>query len=476
MLFPAGAAQETIFPKMIEIYTSSDESATVYPTTATQNELLVTSTVETQGGSRLEAFRLLHSRVMLPSTKQPPLALKVVHKYLTRSIDYFFSAIGTTAMRIYVKSLHAQGHKGVTREKSNDQGTRFHLELGSEAAAVLAKDHEYIHDVVSLNAIKDATAAVFKRFGGGSRFVEPSSTPGDKPGLACLVAHMALVCTKIEEKLKKAGKVPVPPTPGINPGHRGPWVKLLGVLDKHFVQRGETRNGLRFIDGESLTRGWAPVDTTGEGDISSFGHWTEDHIYGAQAPGHELGSVPADAGTASTGTDGQPAAIYGPSAATTSGQGGAAAPGTSGRGAAAAGRGGHEAATAERSARGAAAVGTSGRGAAAAGRGGRGAAATGRAGTGTAPAATTSAAAESGGTPEDAAATAWEPATGTGCAPTPVAGGTAGTDGSPAAAPATPWAPAVNPERAAPSGAGGVAGTGTTSAAGDDGGPILLRF
>lgn len=436
MLFPAGAAQETIFPKMIEIYTSSDESATVYPTTATQNELLVTSTVETQGGSRLEAFRLLHSRVMLPSTKQPPLALKVVHKYLTRSIDYFFSAIGTTAMRIYVKSLHAQGHKGVTREKSNDQGTRFHLELGSEAAAVLAKDHEYIHDVVSLNAIKDATAAVFKRFGGGSRFVEPSSTPGDKPGLACLVAHMALVCTKIEEKLKKAGKVPVPPTPGINPGHRGPWVKLLGVLDKHFVQRGETRNGLRFIDGESLTRGWAPVDTTGEGDISSFGHWTEDHIYGAQAPGHELGSVPADAGTASTGTDGQPAAIYGPSAATTSGQGGAAAPGTSGRGAAA----------------------------------------TGRAGTGTAPAATTSAAAESGGTPEDAAATAWEPATGTGCAPTPVAGGTAGTDGSPAAAPATPWAPAVNPERAAPSGAGGVAGTGTTSAAGDDGGPILLRF
>eukprot|EP00170_Pyropia_yezoensis_P004487 contig_18342_g4500 len=302
--------RETIFPKMIEIYTSSDESATVYPTTATQNELLVTSTVETQGGSRLEAFRLLHSRVMLPSTKQPPLALKVVHKYLTRSIDYFFSAIGTTAMRIYVKSLHAQGHKGVTREKSNDQGTRFHLELGSEAAAVLAKDHEYIHDVVSLNAIKDATAAVFKRFGGGSRFVEPSSTPGDKPGLACLVAHMALVCTKIEEKLKKAGKVPVPPTPGINPGHRGPWVKLLGVLDKHFVQRGETRNGLRFIDGESLTRGWAPVDTTGEGDISSFGHWTEDHIYGAQAPGHELGSVPADAGTASTGTDGQPAAIY----------------------------------------------------------------------------------------------------------------------------------------------------------------------
>lgn len=208
--------------------------------------------------------KLLHSDMLLPSTSTPPLASRSVQKYLARGIDYFYSAIAATAYRSYLKCLYEKARAGVTREATYDSGTRFTIKISKAAAAKLCVDCELIHDSESLNAIKDATVAVFKRFRGGDRIIVALSTPEGKPGLRCLLRHLAVVFTRIEKSLKRPTNVTSPATPGVNPGHREPWRAMLNVWHGALTQKGEIRNGLRLVDGDRTVRGFAPVDQVGD--------------------------------------------------------------------------------------------------------------------------------------------------------------------------------------------------------------------
>lgn len=189
--------QEMLFPEMIENWLNATRSSDTYRTTEWERELMVSCTVKQQGSSRRDAWKLLHSDVLLPSTSTPPFASRSVQKYLARGIDYFYSAIAATAYRVYLKCLFEKARAGVTREATNESGTRFAIKISKAAAAKLCVDNELVHDSDSLHAIKDATVAVFKRFRGGDRFIVAPSTPGGKPGLQCLLGHLAVVSTKI---------------------------------------------------------------------------------------------------------------------------------------------------------------------------------------------------------------------------------------------------------------------------------------
>lgn len=157
-------------------------------------------------------------------------------------------------------SIDEKGHQGVTREATNEACTRFTIKMSRDESARLSADDELIYDPDSLQAVEEATVAVFKRFGGAEKFTEVTAIPGRKPGLACLLGHLAVVCTKIDEELMRLGGSTGTTAPGVNNRHREAEREMLRVLDGALTQRAETRNGLRLIDGDRADDGQTPDD------------------------------------------------------------------------------------------------------------------------------------------------------------------------------------------------------------------------
>lgn len=296
---------------MIDNWLTAARSADTYPTTEWQNNMIVSCVMEQQGGTREEAWQFLRSDVMLPSSSTPPLAKRCVQKYLSRSVDYFYSAVATTAQRVYLKTLFEKRHTGVTREATNEAETRFTIKISVTEAARLASDDTLIHDANSLEAMKDATVAVFKRFRGGSTFIKPSPYRGVKPDLVCLLGHVAVVCTKIDEYLKRVGGKVTSTVSGINPGHREPWRVMLRALDSALSQRGETRNRLRLVDGDRADRGEAPKDTVGDAETSAGGSASEGGAPAGveRSSGGSMGGLEEPSGVLPVTAGGRPAGV-----------------------------------------------------------------------------------------------------------------------------------------------------------------------
>lgn len=190
--------QEMIFPEMIKNWTTALCGADTYRTAAWNDEMIVSCVEEQQGGTREDAWTLVHSDVMLPSTSSPPFSKRNVLKYLSRTVDYFYSAIGTTAPRGYLQTLYVKNHRGVKRVTTNVAGTHFTIKISAAQAQRLAVTLTLVYDTNSFEAVKDATVAVFKRLGGGGdRFIKSSQLRGVKPDLSCLLGDLAVVCMKI---------------------------------------------------------------------------------------------------------------------------------------------------------------------------------------------------------------------------------------------------------------------------------------
>lgn len=277
---------------MIDNWLTATRSADTYPTTEWQNDVIASCVMEERGCTREDAWQFLHSDVMLPSSSKPPWAKRGVHKYLLRSIDYFYSAIASTSQRVYLKTLLEKRHRGVTREPTNEAETRFTIKISATEAARLVSDNTLIHDHSSFDAVKEATVAVFRRFHGGSTFIKPSPYRGVKPDLVCLLGHIAVVSTKIEEYLKRVAGKATSAINGINPGHREPWRLMLSALDSALSQGGETRNRLRLVDGDRADRGQAPEDTAGDQGTAPFSRLELDPDETGSAGTADGGAVP----------------------------------------------------------------------------------------------------------------------------------------------------------------------------------------
>lgn len=94
--------QEMLFPELIKNWKAAVSSADTYHTTEWHNDLIVCCVMVQQGGTLQGAWQLVRSDTLLPSSSTPPFATRGVLKYLTHTVDYFYSAIGTTALRIYL--------------------------------------------------------------------------------------------------------------------------------------------------------------------------------------------------------------------------------------------------------------------------------------------------------------------------------------------------------------------------------------
>lgn len=293
-------------------------AASVYETTAWHNALTVNCTMQVQGKTRRDAFLLLHSTVMVScrgkeadadgsriaaAGSQPDavaaggsgggahvrvdaggssrprgptatgLAPRVSHKYLSLGINYFYSAMASTAVRVFLKRLEELTSSCVTNPVTPD-GTRVSITVPPGEAQRLTAGHVFLYEVGPFEATRDATAAVFKRFGAHQRFIKAGAS-GGKPVLVCLLAHLAIVATKIDEYLKRVGGVKVVSRPGIIPGHRTPWRDMLRALDTSLTQRGHAVNCLRLLDGDRSARAHAHDDSAGAGVLALFGHWVD---------------------------------------------------------------------------------------------------------------------------------------------------------------------------------------------------------
>lgn len=207
------------------------------------------------------------------TSRRPRLEPRVVHKFLKGTVDYFYSAIASTAVRVFVKRLHELTAK-CKMMPIKEGKPALRLGVPPAEARRLSAGHHFLYEDESFEATRDATGAVFARFGSRARFV--NSVPGGKPVLVCLLAHVGIVATKIDEYLKRMGGIQTADPPGMNPGHRDPWRTMLGSLNTRLAQqRGETLNGLKLLDGDKADRAEAPEDSNGEGDLASFGHWVE---------------------------------------------------------------------------------------------------------------------------------------------------------------------------------------------------------
>lgn len=293
------AAQELIFPKMVNSWTAATEPGHVFGTAAWQNSLLVDCTMEVRGGSRREAFAFLHKPLRF-SAKQPKVQAL---KYLRRGLDNFFGAIRDTSVRVFTKTMFERHKVGTKKETMENNGKKHSkVVFAPEWATSMAAGNAFLWEASTWDAIIEATIAVVRRFGASSNFLRSSAVPGGRPVLFCLLGHVALVALKVHEFLKRAGDVVDTSQPGANPGHREPWRALLADLSRGLTQRGETRNGLRLVDGESAGRGTAPADSAGEGDLALFGTWAAE--LPAEAPGDAEAGEAAAAGVAEAAVTG----------------------------------------------------------------------------------------------------------------------------------------------------------------------------
>lgn len=93
------------------------------------------------------------------------------------------------------------------REAIPPSEKRFRAVFPPADAGRLAGVSDLLSDHDAYQATLEATGAVLVRFGGKGRFVEPSAVAGGRPVVVCLLAHVAIVATKILAFLGREGGV-----------------------------------------------------------------------------------------------------------------------------------------------------------------------------------------------------------------------------------------------------------------------------
>lgn len=242
-------------------FTGTADASGSFPAAPTISKLLVQKTMAVNRLSRPLATSFLHKVVPFPSTKSPTgFTREPIYKFLGRTISYFYTIIQKEAVKVFVRRVHELGTNVGFKVYYPGSTTRYRVALTQTEAARLGAHNNFLTTSHGWQATVDAGLAVFRRLGAGNRFSETSGTAGDPSVLVCMLAHFALVSTKISEYLKRAGNISDDAAPGVNPGYRGAWLIMLAFLDDFLAKSGEARNGLRLTDGTSPTRAIVPDD------------------------------------------------------------------------------------------------------------------------------------------------------------------------------------------------------------------------
>lgn len=256
---------------MRDNFRGAEDAASVYPSDAWHNHLLLRETMKALSLTAAEASIFLNQRISFPSGKSKSgTIVKPIYRYLKQTVSYFYTTIRQTAVKEFVKCLHERSDEAIGQVYKPAKAKRGRIVLSKEEAMALLSDRSLMDDMLAWSSVLGAVAAAFKRVGAGEAFEEDNPLTPKKVRSVCLLAHLALVMVKIREHLRSVAGVQ-DTQHGMNAGHRGTWVVMLSVLHTKFVMSSEPQRGLRLRDGQYDKRA-VEEDADGDNDgLADFG-------------------------------------------------------------------------------------------------------------------------------------------------------------------------------------------------------------
>lgn len=267
----ADRVKDLLLPELRKNLCNATDATSVYQTSSWHNRMLLRLTMEESSLSATDASAFLHSRVRFPSKSRSGRTIKTVSRYLKQTVSYFYTQIRQTAVKQFVDSLYKHSNHAMGKPYKAPNAKRARIILTKENALELLSDDGLLEEVAPWKACIDALVAVFNRVGAGDTFSETVTTAPVKRRPVCLLAHVALVMTKIVEHLKRVRGVPEEQSPGMNAGHRLLWQRLLIELDGKFREVKEPQRGLRLRDADPAARAIVENDNDDEGGLANFG-------------------------------------------------------------------------------------------------------------------------------------------------------------------------------------------------------------
>lgn len=262
------AFQDLLLPELRKNLCNAADATSVYQTSSWHNRMLLHLTMEELSLSATDASAFLHSRVRFPSKSRSGRTIKTVSRYLKQTVSYFYTQIRQTAVKQFVDSFYKHSNHAMGKPYKAPNAKRARIILTKENALELLSTDGLLEEVAPWKACIDALVAVFNRVGAGDTFSETVTTAPVKRRPVCLLAHVALVMTKIVERVRG---VPEEQSPGMNAGHRILWQQLLIELDGKFRQVEEPQRGLRLRDVDPAARAIVENDNDDEGGLANFG-------------------------------------------------------------------------------------------------------------------------------------------------------------------------------------------------------------
>lgn len=244
--------------------------------------------------SESEANAKLMGRIKVPKRKANGRSDSMVaYRYLKRTVSHFYEGMGKAAVKAFLSTVKESTGMG-TLVSARGSRTRMSLELSSEEAAFLLVDDRFINELYGHVALLAGAKNMFSSLNAGHLFSE--TVPETRATtVVCLFAHFALVVTKVREHLKlRAGMgaaAAVVENPGVNEGHRDPWVREMASLDLALWRTPQTRRGLRLVDAANPSRASARSPSAGGGAPAAGSG-------GSPAGGNDTGSGDAAAAAA----------------------------------------------------------------------------------------------------------------------------------------------------------------------------------
>lgn len=248
--------QKGLLLKLKQDFINAESAWDAYKPMEEHNTALVTLVADHLRITREEANARLMTRIPSSRRRKSRAATTVVaYRYLRRAVSHFYESLGKAAVKAFFCSINDSTGMGRQVLLSGSR-TRTVLTLTREEALHLLTGDRFISEAFGKTALLAGASNMFAAVAAGHRFEEPVSGSTDKT-VVCLLAHMALVATKVREHLKLrayGGTAAQATAAGVNEGHRQPWIRELAILDRVYWRLPSASNGLRLIDAASPLR------------------------------------------------------------------------------------------------------------------------------------------------------------------------------------------------------------------------------
>jgi len=189
--------QELFSEALLHEIRSATTSASVYPTTAAVNALLLRVAAQAMKTTEDRAAQKLQQKLMLPVRKpEKGMALVVAYQYIKRGVGHLNSSITSVAIAAFVKHVNALKGMG-TWSSPSSSSTRRVLKLSADECAELLRDGSFISHAYGWLAMLEAVAKVIEEIDGTATMITWSGPNKASRVIRCRYGHFANVSFRV---------------------------------------------------------------------------------------------------------------------------------------------------------------------------------------------------------------------------------------------------------------------------------------